>query len=88
MNNNELVARLQAAADIAIATGCELANIPASDALAIADLLKEQEAVRPFWAQGRAYCGQCGMPFPKRRHGNLRKYCSYCGKAVEWDAAD
>ena len=43
MNNNEAIARLQAAADIAIATGCELAKMPAMDALAIADLLKEQE---------------------------------------------
>ncbi len=45
MNNNEAIARLQAAADIAISTGCELAKMPAMDALAIADLLKKQEAV-------------------------------------------
>ena len=37
---NRAIARLQAAGDIALATGCELTKIPAVDALEIADLLE------------------------------------------------
>ena len=37
----EAVAKLEAAADIAAKTGCELAKLPAKDAWEIADLLKK-----------------------------------------------
>lgn len=37
---NTAIAKLQAAGDIALAAGCELAKIPAVDALDIADLLE------------------------------------------------
>ena len=90
MNNNEAISRLQAAADIAIATGCELAKMPAVDALAIADLLKEQEPVQfkvtrqdksyPFWD---SVCTGCG--YKTSTVNNHWKYCPVCGRAVKWD---
>jgi len=89
MNNNEAIARLQAAADIAIATGCELAKMPAMDALAIADLLKEQEPVKPKRVLGVLpdcyHCGVCGMDMLDTGDGYRPKYCPQCGRAVKWD---
>ncbi len=41
---NWAIAKLQAAGDIALATGCELAKIPAMDALEIASLLERLTA--------------------------------------------
>lgn len=82
MTNKEAVAKLQAAGDIAIAAGCELAKIPAMDVLAIADLLKEQEAVPVEW-QGIPLCGACKAAFLNLRP---QKYCHECGRKVKWDA--
>lgn len=53
-----------------------------SDALA---LLKEQEAVRPKYVDGKRNhfikCGKCNTDLMRGM-----KYCSYCGRAVKWDA--
>ena len=45
MTNSEAIARLQAAIDIATATGCQLAEMSAADAIKIINLLKKQEPV-------------------------------------------
>jgi len=47
-------------------------------------LIKKQEAVKPEWNSGRAFCGKCGQPFPKHRR-ELRRFCSYCGQEVRWE---
>ena len=47
-------------------------------------LLKDQEAIRPEWSNGKAFCGKCGKPFPRNR-GEQRRFCSYCGHEVKWD---
>ena len=46
------------------------------DALA---LLKEQEAVKPTWSQGKPFCGACGL----RIRGG--KICSECGTPILWE---
>lgn len=48
-------------------------------------LLKEQEAVKPRYIDGKRnhfiVCGNCNTDLIRGV-----KYCSYCGKAVKWDA--
>ena len=51
---------------------------PINDALA---LLKEQEAVKPTWQQGKAYCGSCGKRIPLKIGA---RYCHKCGKELKW----
>lgn len=48
-----------------------------------ADMLTLMEPVKPYWNQGRAYCGACGERLPMK-HMQGGKYCSYCGQAVKW----
>ena len=57
----------------------------AKDAL---ELLKEQEPALPTWSQGKAYCGKCGQRLPRKSADREINYCSYCGRAVKWDAVD
>ena len=61
------IAKLQAAGDIALATGCELAKIPAVDALEIADLFERltAEATVPVQTEN----GRCR---------NCRHYATEC----------
>jgi hypothetical protein len=44
-------------------------------------LLKEQEAVKPTWQQGKAYCGSCGRRIPLKIGA---RYCHKCGRLVTW----
>lgn len=44
--------------------------------------LKKQEAVKPTWQQGRAYCGSCGRRIPLKIGA---RYCHKCGKALKWE---
>lgn len=83
MTNKEAVAKLQAAGDIAIAAGCELAKIPAIDVLAIADLLTEHEPVKPIRQEGfsSVECGKCNSTIPL-----YCIYCPFCGRKVLWNA--
>ena len=55
---------------------------PINNALA---LLKEQEAVKPTWQQGKAYCGSCGKRIPLKIGA---RFCHKCGKAVQWNEID
>lgn len=48
MNVGMAISKLQAAGDIALVSGCELAKLPAVDALHIADVL---EAIEKDWKQ-------------------------------------
>lgn len=86
MTNKEAVAKLQAAGDIAIAAGCELAKIPAMDVLAIADLLTEQEPVR--WLKispaGIYECSGCGQ-IVLTSDIEAYRFCHGCGRKVKWD---
>lgn len=63
-------------------------QLSASDANAILDLLKEQEAVAPINSYGTFRCGNC-MNIVGYNDGNWRGYqnnfCSKCGKAVKWN---
>lgn len=43
-----------------------------------ANILKEQEAVKPSWSRGKPFCGACGLQI---RGG---KFCSECGKPIAW----
>jgi hypothetical protein len=80
MTNKEAIAKLQAAGDIAIAAGCELAKIPAMDVLAIADLLTEHEPVKPEFRRGVPSCGKCGNVL-----ANHYRNCPWCGYEVNWN---
>ena len=44
-------------------------------------LLKEQEAVKPTWQQGKAYCGSCGKRIPLKIGA---RFCHKCGRQVSW----
>lgn len=46
---------------------------------AVLALLKEQEAVKPIWSQGKPFCGACGL----RIRGG--EFCSKCGKPIAWE---
>ncbi len=48
----------------------------------IDELLKEQEAVKPTWQQGKAYCGSCGKRIPLKIGA---RFCHKCGQAVKWE---
>ena len=82
------IAKLQAAGDIALATGCELAKIPAVDALEIADFLKRltAEAMASARNVGKARtiyrCPHCDTLLAYR---GLDR-CPMCGGEVNWDA--
>jgi hypothetical protein len=93
MTNKEAVAKLQAAGDIAIAAGCEIAKIPAIDVLAIADLLTEQEPVKPEHGFPDLKCPNCGTAFVSEIGYLLGKpiaeyyrHCPGCGRWINWNA--
>jgi len=87
---NMAIAKLQAAGDIALVAGCELAKIPAVDALEIADLLERLIAEAAASAQTEIVrCRNC-------RHYNTEccaDGCGWCerhdfGTNDEWYCAD
>lgn len=49
-------------------------------------LMKDREPVKPSWSRGKPYCGKCGrMIWPRKYDDEFeRKFCSYCGRMVDW----
>lgn len=104
MTVNEAIAKLQAAINIAASTRCELAKLPAKDALAIVELLKAQEPAKNKASAAepiklvRTECIDyvCAACFHKvglkHKDKDVWYYrddeCTNCGRAVKWDAVD
>lgn len=64
----------------------ELQNA-ASDA---AELLKEQEAVKPIYNEEKygdhlPHCGNCEKVLPNNAVYGKVNFCHYCGRQVKWD---
>lgn len=55
-----------------------------SDVIAVIDLLREQEPVKPIPPEpdGLYHCGNCGQVLFRCND----KFCPVCGKKVAWDA--
>lgn len=60
-------------------TGCVITL--ARDAL---ELLKEQDAIKPEWSKGTAFCGNCGHRLEKKNRFTNCK-CQNCGRPVKWE---
>lgn len=84
---NMAIAKLQAAGDIALATGCELAKIPAVDALDIADLLERmsREVTLSTQKVGKVRTTRCPHCDTLLVYRGLDR-CPMCGWEVNWDA--
>lgn len=82
-SNNEAIELLERAADRADAM-LEMAELTATDARAIARLLKEHEAApvtqREVMHMLVWCCGSCGVAIT-----DGDKFCRMCGKALKWN---
>lgn len=74
---------------------CNTNDCTADLASDVLDLLKEQDAVKPFYEEGEDFlnyfmkhtmgrCGHCKAPLPAL-DGMRSKFCWMCGRQVKWD---
>lgn len=90
---DQMTVYILASKDISKELGLDFVILNFKDADKVAEMLKEQEPVKPVVNQDEWVCGCCGSWLERQRMihpgailHDLCEYCPQCGKKVDWEA--
>ena len=90
---DQMAVYILASKDISKELGLDFVILNFKDADKVAEMLKEQEPVKPVVNQDEWVCGCCGSWLERQRMihpgailHDLCEYCPSCGKKVDWEA--